>query len=48
MPANEAQARRGNHRREVRVRQPVDKEGLTLKARLGYFAPRAAKSKDGK
>jgi hypothetical protein len=22
----------------------VDKEGLTLKARLGYFAPRAAKS----
>jgi VWFA-related protein len=26
----------------------VDKEGLTLKARLGYFAPRAAQSKDGK
>lgn len=26
----------------------VDKEGLTLKARPGYFAPRAAKSKDGK
>jgi VWFA-related protein len=26
----------------------VDKEGPTLKARPGYFAPRAAKSKDGK
>jgi hypothetical protein len=26
----------------------VNKEGLTLNARLSYFAPRAAKSKDGK
>jgi VWFA-related protein len=26
----------------------VDTEGLTLKARPGYFAPRAGKSKDGK